>query len=163
MDDMHRQYPVAALLLVGLTGVATAASSKGRQVALKAVPAPVRAAAKRDAPNVRWLFAVTFDDNRGWYRLIGRDAAQHHFLYNVSAKGELIDLRTQLQSSEVPETVREAFRKKVPKLEPQLIYAVGREVERVVFYEFHSETAAGKKVIVFVSPDGRMVSVDRRE
>jgi hypothetical protein len=149
---------LVSAVLITVILVYSAHGAPGKITALEDVPAVVSNAAKRNAPEVKWLSAFTFvEDGKTWYRLVGKDPENHNFQYNARSDGTLLNMRTQIQLGEVPEVVRQALKEKEPDFKADMIQAAGLKYGSITYYRFVGERPGGKKAAIIISKDGKKV------
>lgn len=152
--------------IVALAGLAWACSATPARadgetpVALSRVPAAVVQAAQKAAPGFRLNQAVkTVEDGQTYYDLIGEDAQGREVDVELTARGKVLGVGTEIPLKDVPRVVIAALRAKARGVKITGAEAVTLD-GRLISYRLEGETAAGEDVEATVSPDGRTVEIE---
>ena len=119
-----------------------------RQAALKAVPGASLTSAFKET-----------DEGKTTYELSGKDARGREIDVEVTARGVVLAVETEVPISQVPRAVIDALRAKAKGLKFDSVEVVTRN-GRIISYEFEGENAEGDEVEANVSPDGRTVDIE---
>jgi len=165
---------------VGGVGAALLSSSEAaaaeEKVALDKLPPAVFAAAKKAVPNVVWKEAtketVAGDVS---YHVIGVIDKKRLVIVEVDKDGDIEEVNTQIDVSEVPKAVMKALKNKVPKAKVLVVFEVRDQDGKITEYEFdctrpREPKKPGKpgkpkkpkdeEITVTVSPDGKTAEVE---
>jgi hypothetical protein len=152
---------VLAVAGIGVFGLASSGrADEETKVALSKVPPAVVQAARQAAPGVRLSQAVkTVEEGKTYYDLIGEDAQGREVDVELTARGQVLGVGTEIPMGQVPRGVVAALRAKTRGMkftDAEVVTLNGR----LIAYRFSGETAAGDDVEATVSPDGQTVEVD---
>jgi len=148
------------LYLAALAGCEGSGSSTEKSVPLDQVPPAVRTTADKALPGVQWKTAKTETENgQAIYELKGRDSANREVEVEVTPDGMLVEAETDVPLEEVPVTVREALKARLPNFKPEEVESVTKGIGSSGF-EFEGRDEANKKIEVFISADGTQVTVE---
>ncbi|CAI8942384.1 conserved protein of unknown function [Methylocaldum szegediense] len=151
------------LYLAALAGCESSGSSTEKNIPLNQVPPAVRATADRALPGVQWKTAKTETENgQQIYEMKGRDSADRAVEVEVTPDGTLVEAETEVPLEEVPVTVREALKSRLPNFKPEAVESVTKGIGSSG-YEFEGLDEAKKMIEVFVSADGTQVTVEEEE
>ena len=156
-----RRAAALCALAVGLGALASSATGAA-EIALKKVPAVVRAAADKAVPEAKWASASkeTEDDKEFWYELEGKDAKGRNVHVSISEGGKVDEVSTEIASKDAPKVVTDALSAKFPKFKIETSYEIVKD-GKIDRYDFEGKRPRDKEEItVSVSPDGKKVEVD---
>lgn len=146
--------------LVLVLAAVPASAQEEKEIDMARVPAPVRQAAMKAAPGARLTSAFKeTDEGRTTYELSGRDAQGRGVEIEVTGRGVVLGVETEIPVSQVPRVVIDALRAKARGMKFTSAEVVTRN-GRIISYEFEGEDAAGDEVEANVSPDGRTVDLE---
>ena len=162
--DLHDV--VLALVAAGVMTVSASGDFKTTDVA--EVPVAVRQAADKAAPGCTWTTAVTLTRNSrpsavkgrekkyNIYRLNGKNREGRESEALLTARGTVLESKTQIPMDDVPKKVADAFKAKPRDFKPISVGAIALSGE-IVWYEFEGKNSLGKEVVILVSADGATV------
>ena len=142
----------------------TSADTGGRgEIVGMNIPANVKAQADQMTNNVKWLFAFKFSQaETPFYRILGKDAAQHTLIVEVTTSGQPLAVRTAVSLIEIPDAARKALKASQPNFEAKTglmdIQAVGMNDTVVLYYELTGTLSDQQEVVLLVSPDGKKIA-----
>jgi hypothetical protein len=99
------------------------------------------------------------DEGQTTYELSGQDAQGRKVDIEVTARGVVLGVETEIPVSQVPRVVIDALRAKARGMKFTSAEVVTRG-GRIISYEFEGENAKGDEVEANVSPDGRTVDIE---
>ena len=150
------------LLAVGLTlnVVGTACAEDDDAIAVSKVPAVARRAAEQAAPQVRFSKAYKdVDEGKTFYELVGVNPQGREVTVEVTARGVVRQVGTQVATGEIPAVVLDTLRAKTRGVKFTHAAAVTKE-GRLFAYEFEGENTEGDDVVATIAPDGRVIEID---
>lgn len=151
---------LAAAVLVCITSSVFAIDEE--EIALAKVPDAVKKAADKATPGVKWTDAARGKDEDGvYYSLEGENKQGRAVMIDVTESGEVIEIDTEIPLAEVPKTVADALKRKLPRFKATTAYVMTEE-GKVGGYYFDGKRPADKEEItVFVSPDGKEIEIQK--
>lgn len=130
-------------------------------MALKEVPSPIVAAAQKAAPGVQLSKALkTVEQGVTYYEIIGEDAEGREVDVELTARGEVVGIGTEIPIREVPKVVVAALKAKAPRGMKFTGAEVVTKANRLISYRFEGLTKDGDEVEATVSPDGKTVEIE---
>jgi hypothetical protein len=131
------------------------------EIDLAKVPVKVKEAAAKAVPRAQWTSASkSEDEGEVIYELEGSDAAQRYVWVEVTAKGVVNEVQTEIPFREVPAVVRAALKGKLPRFKATTTYEA-RQQGKVVRYDFEGKRPRDREEIgVSISADGKEVEID---
>jgi hypothetical protein len=152
-------WALAGLGVLGVVAPSTAGADEA-PVPLSRVPAAVVQAARQAAPGVRLSKALkTVEEGTTYYDLIGQDDRGREVDVELTARGQVLGVGTEIPWNEVPRAVVAALRAKgrgIKFTDAEAVTLNGR----LIAYRFEGETAQGDDVEATVTPDGRSVEIE---
>jgi len=154
-------------LLLGLGSLALAAGTARGQsagdetaVPLAKLPAGVLEAAKKAAPGVTLRRATTtLEEGKTYFDLYGKDGQGREVDVEVSARGKVLGVATEIELGEVPAPVMKALKAKARGVKFTGAEAVTKD-GALISYRLEGKNADGDDVEATVSPDGRRVEIE---
>jgi uncharacterized protein YxeA len=153
------------LRLAGLALVITAlwgggVSADETDVPLDKLPKEVMKAANDAVPKAKWTGAVRSEEDKTvTYELEGTDAKGRYVWVELTDKGVVNEVQTEVKYADSPKEVREALEKKFPRFKVETTYMV-EEKGKVTRYDFEGKRPRDKEEItITVSADGKTVEV----
>lgn len=154
-----------AIALAGLTPrIARAADDEEEEILLAKVPEVVRKGADKAVPGAKWAAAyLVKEDDEKLYELEGKDSKGRDVVATITPEGTVEDVTTEIPLKEVPESVKEALKGKMPRFKPTTAYEISEE-GKVTGYDFEGRRPKDKHDIsVYVSADGKTIEIDEDE
>jgi hypothetical protein len=162
--DSHHFVPALALTAL----IAVPALGDLGAVDVAEIPFAVRRAADKAAPACTWTKAVALAKRSqasdvkgpatkfGIYQLSGRNREGRETEAVVTARGKVLEVRTEIPCDDVPKVVADAFKAQSRGLKPTDVKSVAVRGE-ILWYQFKGKNALGREVVILVSADGEMV------
>jgi hypothetical protein len=153
-------------VLAGLTGLAGARQcDEVIDVDVDDLPAKVMKAANKAAPGVAWEEAQKIESEKDdetivEYFLVGKEKkGKKRIVYFVAREdGARYTVCAQVPLDDVPEEVIDALKDKDANFVPRFALECGTKLGNVQFYRIEGKVGKkGRKVIYFVTPDGKQV------
>jgi hypothetical protein len=155
-----REFVLLGLFFVNaVIGGQSAMAAQGELTPVANLPQVVSSALDEAVPDMKWIIAFKFpadSSGKAWYRVAGR-ADKGLVKVMVYADGAVIDVREVINAGEVPVVVSNALQSARPRFEAKQIEAVGRQINKVVYYRFEGKSDDGTDKVVLVSANGRKV------
>ena len=117
-------------------------------------------AAEKASPGARFAEASReVDGSMTLYELSGQDAQGRGIDIEVTARGQVLAVETEIPFAKVPVVVMNALKMKTKGYKFDSAETVAKN-GRIVAFEFEGENPKGDDVEVTVSLDGRMVDIE---
>jgi hypothetical protein len=154
---------VLALAVTAL--MAAPASGDYKAVELREVPAAVRHAAEKAAPACTWTKAAGLaksspasavrarEKKYSAYRLSGKTREGRETEAVVTARGDVLEIRTEIPMDEVPQTVADAYKGQSKDFKSAEVESIATRGQ-IAWYEFKGKNSLGKAAVILVSANG---------
>jgi hypothetical protein len=157
MSTHVRGWGLAALAALVLLAPAVRADEE--KVPLDKLPKAVVDTVKKRFPDARLVSASKEDENgKTVYEVSIEDKGQKSDV-TVTTEGALVSIETEIAAKDLPKAVAETLDQKYPKATFKTIETVVKVrdgKEKLEYYELLLVTAAGKKLEVTITPDGKV-------
>jgi hypothetical protein len=156
---MLRTQLCSVMVVMTLAATVVAGDGEIRALTIEDVPTSIVEIAKSKIANADWLTA--FQDEAGGYRLVGKmgKMGRTEFICNAEGKEQMMFVPVPMKN--VPETVKAALLREMPKFEVEGTHICSLDGKKVHSYRFQGKGYDGGSTGffgVFVSSNGNKVT-----